>query len=92
MVTISLLALEDLRLQQQMFSALEALSPKIELFQQLRAATRYDQQFDPEVVEAFVEREADFQRVNTKVAQANNGANSAEAGREIDVATTLSVN
>ena len=40
----SLLALEDLRLQQQMFSALETLSPKVELFQRLRAATRYDQQ------------------------------------------------
>jgi len=54
--------------------------------------SRYAQQFDPAVVEAFVEREADFQRVNANVAQANNGANSAEAGREIDIATALSVN
>ena len=51
-----------------------------------------DSGHDPAVVEAFVEREADFQRVNAKAAQANNGANSSEAGREIDIATTLSVN
>ncbi len=54
--------------------------------------TRYAQQFDPAVVEAFVEREADFQRVNAKVAQADNGANSAETGCEIEIPTTLSVN
>jgi HD-GYP domain-containing protein (c-di-GMP phosphodiesterase class II) len=53
--------------------------------------TRYAQQFDPAVVEAFVEREADFQRVNAKVDQVNNGANSAETGCEIDIPTTLSV-
>jgi HD-GYP domain-containing protein (c-di-GMP phosphodiesterase class II) len=53
--------------------------------------TRYAQQFDPAVVEAFVEREADFQRVNAKVDQANNGVNSAEPGCENDFAAALSV-
>jgi hypothetical protein len=38
----TLLALEDLRLQKQMLLALETLGPKVELFQRLRAATRYD--------------------------------------------------
>ncbi|MFC1936120.1 histidine kinase N-terminal 7TM domain-containing protein [Chloroflexota bacterium] len=37
------LALEDRRLQRQVFTALEALTPKVDLIQRLRAATRYDQ-------------------------------------------------
>jgi len=35
------LALEDRRLQQNLFSALEALAPEVELIQNLQAATRY---------------------------------------------------
>jgi hypothetical protein len=38
------LALEDRQLQQQVFQGLEALSPKVDLIQRLRAATRYDQE------------------------------------------------
>jgi hypothetical protein len=40
----AILALEDWRLQKQIFQAIEALSPKVEYFQRLRAATRFDQQ------------------------------------------------
>ncbi|MBW8012229.1 MAG: hypothetical protein FVQ83_13500 [Chloroflexi bacterium] len=39
----AVLALEDRRLQRQVFLALEALNPKVELIQRLRAASRYDQ-------------------------------------------------
>jgi hypothetical protein len=37
------LALEDRRLQRQVFQALETLNPKMNMIQQLRAATRYNQ-------------------------------------------------
>ena len=37
------LALEDRRVQTQIFQALEALSPQVDLIQRLRAASRYDQ-------------------------------------------------
>jgi hypothetical protein len=40
----AILALEDWRLQKQIFQAIETLSPKVEYFQRLRAATRFDQQ------------------------------------------------
>lgn len=36
------LALEDRRLQQQIFTSLEALTPQMEMIQRLRAAARYD--------------------------------------------------
>lgn len=35
-------ALEDIRLQQQVFSSLEALTPQVDMIQRLRAAARYD--------------------------------------------------
>ncbi len=53
--------------------------------------TRYAQQFDPAVVEAFVARETDFQRVNYRVTQANNGADTVETSPKVDLATMLSV-
>lgn len=37
------LALEDRRLQTKMFDVLETLSPKVDMIQKLRAASRYDQ-------------------------------------------------
>jgi hypothetical protein len=37
------LALEDRRLQRQVFRVLETLNPKVEVIQRLRAAARYDQ-------------------------------------------------
>ena len=43
------------------------------------------------VVEAFIARETDFQRVNYKVAQANNGADTVETSPKVDLAAMLSV-
>jgi len=40
----AILALQDWRLQKQIFQAIETLSPKVDYFQRLRAATRFDQQ------------------------------------------------
>jgi putative two-component system response regulator len=50
---------------------------------------RYAQQFDPAVVEAFVARETDFQRVNSRVAQSNARDNHDEAGHETRPVTVL---
>jgi hypothetical protein len=36
------LALEDVKMQQQVFASVEALTPQVEQFQRLRAAARYD--------------------------------------------------
>ena len=52
---------------------------------------RYGQQFDPAVVDAFVEREADFQRVQDNVIQANGAAHNGEIGCDSALAEVLVV-
>lgn len=50
--------------------------------------TRYAQQFDPAIVEAFIARETDFERVAAKTGQSKDAAQ-AVSGREMDAAAQL---
>jgi len=54
--------------------------------------TRYAQQFDPAIVEAFVARETDFHRVNSRVAQAKCISDSPVTGSTSTVKTVLQQN
>ena len=52
--------------------------------------TRYAQQFDPAVVEAFIAREADFERVNAKGVPGKYDASGGQSSREVDNSSLLS--
>lgn len=48
----TVLALEDLQLQRQLFQSLEALGPRVEMIQRLRAASQYNQKWVYSDIEA----------------------------------------
>lgn len=54
--------------------------------------TRYAQQFDPTVVEAFVARESDFERISVRGATANPESSDGNAGGEVDAPGVMTTN
>jgi response regulator RpfG family c-di-GMP phosphodiesterase len=54
--------------------------------------TRYAQQFDPAVVEAFIARESDFERISVKGAPVKLEASDGHAGSDVDVSEVLTTN